>query len=589
VRDTGIGLTPEQVATLFQSFQQADGSTTRKYGGTGLGLAIAKRLAALMGGAVGAESTKGVGSTFWFTARFGRSLVARQILLPAVELSGKRILVVDDNDTAREVVSHMLRAMTFQVTAVESGGAALETIRRSALEGDSFDLAFLDWRMPDMDGIELATRIRRMSLPRPLPLLMLTAYGRDAVETDARVAGITDVLAKPVTPSGLLDAASRALGRDAMLRPSDGGARPSAHPALAAIAGARVLLVEDIELNQEVACAMLTEAGLSVDVAANGAIAVDKVRQAAYDVVLMDIQMPVMDGLTAARQIRQIPGLEQLPILAMTASAMTGDRERCAEAGMNDHIAKPIDPEDLFAKLVRWVKPTLAPAEHISGGMSAGVSPPAEAGFEQLRRIDGLDAAQGLRQAGGNEALYRRLLRSFVDAHADAPQRVGAALAAEDWAGAEREAHSLKGVAAQVGAYRIQRMAAALETSIGACAGHDALQAAVQDVDASLRVLAGAIATCLHHYPQDGERSPGRETDGAASREICAQLSDRLKQDDYSSVAFFDDNEAVLRHALAEHFDAIARAVRNFDNLRALDLLGKAERAGAATARAPAR
>ena len=348
VSDTGIGLDEKQKAQLFQSFQQADSSITRRYGGTGLGLAISRRLAELMGGEVGVDSAPGVGSTFWFTARVARGQAPEAEPQRLGELRGKRVLVVDDNRTARDVLSAMLQTLGFTTTEAESGPTALQALEAMAAAGTPCDLVVLDWQMPEMDGVATARAIRHLPGPQPA-LLMVTAYGREGLAEYAADTDIREVLVKPVSPSTLLEAIMR-IYHQADDRAREPSAALAAHPSdPTELAGCRALLVEDNEINQQVATELLQQAGLVVTIAGNGAIALETLRNAQFDIVLMDMQMPVMDGLEATRRIRQQPGLEQLPIIAMTANAMASDRERCLAAGMNDHIAKPIDLDELWA------------------------------------------------------------------------------------------------------------------------------------------------------------------------------------------------------------------------------------------------
>jgi two-component system, sensor histidine kinase and response regulator len=354
VSDSGIGMAEAQIGRLFQAFEQADTSTTRKYGGTGLGLAISKRLAELMGGDVGVTSELGKGSTFWFTARLGKGAVAPRPGLLRSDLRGRRILIIDDNSSARAVLSNMLRNMTFVVDEAASGEEAIEMVRQAAKRSEPYEIIFVDWQMPRLDGIETSKRILALpDLSIPPHLVMVTAYGREDVMKQAVENGLENVLVKPVTSSTLFEtiiavfrAHQEATGHD-QIAPSFEIARTR---------GTRVLLVEDNEINQEVAIGLLEDAAIQVDLAENGEIAVRMAQENDYDVVLMDMQMPVMDGIEATRAIRSDPRLQSLPIIAMTANAMAADREKCLKAGMNDHIGKPIDPDQLFSVLLRWAE-----------------------------------------------------------------------------------------------------------------------------------------------------------------------------------------------------------------------------------------
>ncbi|MBU6162405.1 MAG: response regulator, partial [Myxococcales bacterium] len=330
VSDTGIGISDEQKNRLFRSFEQADTSTTRKYGGTGLGLAISRGIAESLGGEVGVESVPGQGSTFWYTARVERA--EKDNHAPAglaADLHGLRTLVVDDHEHARIVLVALLEEMGVRADAVESGEKALARIRDADAASDPYAVVFLDWKMPGMNGLEVAELLRSLELATaPVPI-MVTAFGRDDIAEKARAVGIEGILTKPVNASMVFDCVVRHLDSNSTswAERQTPGEDPLA--SLKALAGAHVLLVEDNELNQEVATALLEQAGLRVDVADNGALAVEAVQQKSYDVVLMDMHMPVMDGLTATRAIRALPGFDRLPIIAMTANVMQGDREKC--------------------------------------------------------------------------------------------------------------------------------------------------------------------------------------------------------------------------------------------------------------------
>ena len=383
VSDTGIGITAKERQRLFKPFSQADSSTSRRFGGTGLGLAISHHLVRMMDGELHVESTPGRGSRFHFSASFGIGLerVPNDVASPAGGLQGARVLVVDDNDAAREVQVHMAASLGMRAAAANDGREALQAIQAADAGDQPFDLLLLDWKMPGMNGVECAKQLARMPLAHPPPtILMLTAFCRDEMARGVAAEQLTvaATLTKPVTPSTLLDASLHAIGqpRQKALR------RELREEALqsnsTALAGAHVLLVEDNPINQEVARDLLSGAQIVVQVANNGREAIDMLARERFDAVLMDCQMPVMDGYAATRELRGHPQWRDLPVIAMTANAMVGDREKVLAAGMNDHIAKPINVDEMFTTLARWVRPELAAA---SGGFapsltSANDSPP---------------------------------------------------------------------------------------------------------------------------------------------------------------------------------------------------------------------
>jgi PAS domain S-box-containing protein len=357
VSDTGIGIAEDLQPRLFESFQQADSSTARRYGGTGLGLTISRSLAKLMGGDIGVESTPGKGSTFWFTATLGVGRDPSTALVPKPHLRGLHVLVADDNESVREVLRHTLRRMTFVVDVVDSGAAAAAKVMQARTDGTPYRVVLIDGQMPGMDGLATAREIRRAAPDDPPYLLLMMAHGRDELIASAAEAGIADILDKPVKPSLLFDRLMQIPGAEDVERPSESPERAGSASAMGAVAGARVLLVEDNPINREVALELLRELDVvDVEVAENGLVALDRLRAGHYDLVLMDLQMPLMDGLTATREIRKLPGCAELPIVAMTANATTGDRMRCLEAGMNDHIPKPIDPGILASTLEYWMR-----------------------------------------------------------------------------------------------------------------------------------------------------------------------------------------------------------------------------------------
>ena len=569
VKDTGIGLTEEQIGRLFQAFSQADASTTRKYGGTGLGLAISKRLAELMGGEVGVTSEPGKGSTFWFTARLGKSTAPARRKILESDLRGRRVLVIDDNSQARAVLASMLTSMTFVVDEAASGPEGIEMIRRAAEVGKPYEIAFVDWQMPEIDGIETGRRIRSLPhLAAPPHLVMVTAYGREEVLKQAEANGFENVLIKPVTPSTLFEAAAGVLGAES--KASDEVHTGSAFD-VSRTRGARVLLVEDNELNQEVAKGLLEEAKVSVDLAENGEIAVRMVRKGDYDVVLMDMQMPVMGGIEATQAIRSEPGFQALPIIAMTANAMAADREKCMEAGMNDHVAKPIDPDELFAALLRWIKPREAKgASAQPAAPTKAPEAPPSAPDVSTPEIAGIDTKSALKRIGGNAKLYQNLLRKFAQQQAAAVEEIRAALAGGDVATAERVAHSLKGVAGNLGATVLAEVARKAETAVKTGQGIEAgLDALAVSLDAVVRAVRAAL-------PPEASVHSGREAsaDPAAAAYSLGRLKKMLETDDGEAADFILDARPNLSGLLTgAEIDTLAELVGNFDYAAALKCL----------------
>ena len=500
VRDTGMGISAEQQMRLFQQFSQADASTSRRYGGSGLGLAICSRLVRLMGGNIGVNSTPGRGSHFFFTARFGLQTggAPNPPPLRLGALSGARILVVDDNDAAREVILGMSLSLGLRAEAVADGPQAIGAVASAAAAGNPFHVVLLDWKMPGMDGVECARVLRDVSQLHPPPtVLMLTAFGREEAlqQLASRQVTISGVLTKPVTPSTLVDACAAALGiarrKDTRLALRE----EARHDHEAQLAGARVLLVEDNLINQELAVALLNGSGMDVTVAADGRQALHILDNQSFDGVLMDCQMPEMDGYEATRLLRLQPRFQGLPIIAMTANVMAGDREKVIAAGMNDHIAKPINVEEMFATLARWIRPAKPAAA--AAAAAAPVAAPAGDFLAQL----GIDADVGRGATAGNEALYQRLLRSFADQEGDVVERFLHARATGNTEAAMRILHDLKSVSGTIGANEIQRATAELEHAV---AGGSADEAVDVLVEAVARALNPVIAGLRAREPANG-------------------------------------------------------------------------------------
>ncbi len=465
VRDTGIGMSKEQIDKLFLPFSQADTSTTRKYGGTGLGLVICKRLVEMMGGKIWAESEVDLGSRFVFTATFGQSeKTAEKLLEPPPDLKDMRILVVDDSETSRNALKDMLKPFGFKVTLVDSGKEGLKELEKTS-EQKRYGLVLMDWKMPDMSGLEASKRIKNHSVLAKIPtIIMVTAYAREKIVQQADQIGLEGYLIKPFNPSTLFDTIIQTVSRGTLelVRPPLPGDKMIQK--LKLIQGAEVLLVEDNEINQLLAQEILQEVGFVVTIANHGREAVNLVRERKFDAVLMDVQMPVMDGHQATREIRKDIRFKELPIIAMTAHAMTGDKEKSLEAGMNQHITKPIDPHELFSTLLIWIKPG---EQIISDDIPSKIDPKIEEkDVKPLENMPGIEVKTGLARALGNRTLYMNLLAKFHQDYSDAASQIKDVLDNDDTEQAQHMIHTIKGVAGSIGANGLERAASELEAAV---------------------------------------------------------------------------------------------------------------------------
>ncbi len=577
VIDTGIGMTPEHVERLFQPFAQADGSTTRRHGGTGLGLAISRRLVSLMGGDIGVESESGVGSTFQFTAYFGRQPVATPTPRTSLRTQSVRVLIVDDNDTAREVLRMHLASFGFIVRTVASGYQALEGVQAADQAGQPYDLVLMDWRMEDLDGLETTRRIQADATLRVQPkIIMLTAYGYERSDPALSEIHLDGFLGKPTTASHLLDAIERSLAEPAHEPPAEGGrgnaVERSVQEALRPSAGTRVLVVEDNEINQQVAQEMLEQVGMAVTCVEDGDIAVERAAQDDFELIFMDVQMPNMDGYQATAHLRATARHAATPIIAMTANALEGEREKCLAAGMDDYIAKPIDPNILYRVLAAHV-----PAETGAGSEAPAMRPPVEA--DEAAPIPGIDRAVGLKRMGGDSGIYHQILGQFVTNQGTSVQALRDALAAGQRPEAERLAHTLKGVSGNIGAAELQQAALELEQGIqeGQVTRPD--EAPVERVREALeQVLAGIRAYLADRPANRADRIPALgdgSVEASGVDETISRLRGYLESSDADAEDYLYTVYDTLVSALGESTVArLERHITRFDFEAALQLLG---------------
>jgi two-component system sensor histidine kinase/response regulator len=562
VRDSGIGMTPEQSARLFQAFSQADTSTTRKYGGTGLGLSISKRLVEMMEGSIWVESEYGKGSTFIFTASFGigTGMEPRKRFIP--DIAGMRALVVDDNEQAREILTENLKLFALRAQSVASGEDAIRELV-AADANDPYGLVLMDWQMPGMDGIEASRIIKSGSRLKHIPQIsMVTAFGREDIRVKAAQIGIENYLLKPVSPSMLYDSLMDVFAvpgdDDGKMRPmKEVGDTPDA-------SGIRILLVEDNEMNQQVATELLQSAGAVVTIANHGGEAVkmltEEEREPPFDVVFMDMQMPVMDGITATKLLRTKPYLQKLPIIAMTAHALVEERQRCLDAGMNDHVSKPIDPDVLFATLMRWARRRNAESSPLPAAAEAVPASPVV-----VPEIEGIDVSGGIKRVAGNKKLYRDLLGQFAEKQVDAAGQISEALKNDDSQLAERIAHTVKGVAGNLGIVKVQLSAATLEKAIRQ--SDPETPALLVDFKAVLEFQIAAVADALHStMPAVARPSASVAFNAEAASAAAARLRSLLEASDgEAEEAFLALREQLGDKAETSALGELGDAIRDFD------------------------
>ncbi len=558
VQDTGIGISEAQQGRLFSGFTQAEAGTTRRYGGTGLGLVISQRLVALMGSELQLESEVGQGSCFHFT--IGLPLGEAPV---AATKRSLRVLIVDDHAATREALARQAQQLGWQVDMAADGEQALAEVLAAEQRGEPVEAVLLDFRMPGWDGLETARRIRQTASGRLSPLvIMITAHGRELLaEHEAEVQVLDGLLVKPITASMMFDVLAQAVAP---------APRYAAAPGLPRLLGLRLLLVEDNLINQQVAAELLGAEGASLVVAQHGLEAVNILRQQAsdFDLVLMDLQMPEMDGLTATRVLRGELGLSQLPVVAMTANASASDRQACLDAGMNDHVGKPFDLDQLVAVVLRLSPHALKERISAAGHVRHSTERPAGAALaDEPREVllaaqaAGVDLDSALTRMAGLRDVYARMLQSFVGelpVHLDELAKESAELR-------ERRLHTLKGVAATLGAAALARAMAAAEPEAADPRHPRVLDAllALSEAQPALRRLQGAMQGSAAPMPSAGRANP--ET----WRTALAPLIERLVENDAAAL----DELSRLRSLMpADSFNALAASVESFDFAAALQL-----------------
>ena len=558
VSDTGIGLTKEQKSKLFQSFQQADTSTSRKFGGTGLGLAIAKQLAGLMGGEVGVESEYGKGSTFWFTAKFEIDKTISKRVLFKEDLTGKRVLVIDDNEAARFIMKDMLTAMSLEVTLAKSAKEALRQAVEANNMGQPFELIFVDYLMPPgMNGIDFTKALKELIGSSAPPCILVTAYASDELIHDSSIEGIEHVIPKPVNASLLFETILSIFNLFTTESSVNSYEAGNKNKDIAALKGVRILLAEDNLLNQQIATEILGDEGLVIDVANNGQEAVDMVNKNAYAMVLMDMQMPIMDGLEATRTIRKNFSNDDLPVLAMTANASDADRQKCLASGMDAHITKPIDPDLLFTEIAKWIKPNNTPP--ITNKTLAITTKETQT----IPEIKGVDTNLGLKVAAGKVSLYIKMLKTFSSDQVNAVENIKKAIEKNDFATGQLIAHTLKGTCGSIGATELQNKAEILESHLKEKMSHAKIVELLDVIQPRLLLVIGSIHELLPNKEKTNETTALNEEE---VKSLILHLSELLASDDTEANELLEKNSSMLQHYIGvDAFNKISDALESFD------------------------
>ena len=558
IEDTGIGMSDDQLHRIFSPFQQADISTTRKFGGTGLGLTICKRIIELMSGSLKVESTLGHGSRFSFTATFLLHEETESLQNPDFEhRKGLKALLVDDSESARMVLQEMLESFGFEVHAAAGAHEAIHLFQEQHTESEPFSILIIDWKMPKMNGVELVEHLRKITDKIP-SVVMVTAFGIDSIKEATTQKIVDNYLLKPVNPSTLFDVVNNLLHLTPTRSKTEVNSMVDMAYLRGQLTGKKILLVEDNDMNLDLAIELLQDVGVDVAIARNGLEALDQVEREAFDCVLMDIQMPEMDGLTATQKIRQNDRHKQLPILAMTAHAMKGEAEKSLAAGMNEHITKPIDPFVLYTALIKHIH-----QKEISIQQTSGDTLPYQ--------IEGINLQDGLYRLGNKRASYEKLLKSYASVYGNISEECDQLLRDKQIKSIAAYFHTLSGITGNLGAQALHRRLAPLSSKLHHLSQQDSIQLSEEDI-AECKQLAAEIAaltqrvvtTLTQHDSSASEKIP---IDHKVLSEKWSELLVLTSNSDSSALDIADDllTNYTLDMETAYRLKKCMSALENFD------------------------
>ena len=571
VRDTGIGLSEEQQSRMFKEFSQADASTTRKHGGTGLGLAISKRLAEMMGGSTWLESEQGKGSTFYFSGVFEvQEQNKRAEFKSPDDLHKLKVLACDDNASARFIIKEAIQTFGYNITTVKSGEDCIKELQQN-----KYDLLLIDWLMPGMDGMETVKRIKSVLSLSDLPIIMISAFGNEEAVGKAKKLGIKHLISKPYSYSTLFDTIMELFGKDIRVSRSRIERGKKHEAALQKISGASILLAEDNEINQQVASELLEDEGFIVEIANNGLEAVEKVKASGvpskYALVFMDLQMPVMDGFTATAEIRSLGNYDQLPIISMTADAMSGVKEKCLEMGMNDMVTKPIDPDEVFGVMVEWIKPSEQCAvgnknlESSIQKSASSIQHPVSTELE-ISNIPGLNIESALARMNNKKKLYLSVLEKFYTNNQKFCDEMRELVEENDFETAKRVAHTFKGVTGSIGADSLHAMSKSVEETI-MDQNTDRFEKEMQSLEKELKKLLAIINSKLDF----GSKSETSELNMDLVNELMPKLKHLLEAKSPKAKTLIKElEEAGFEN---KYFNGLKKAVSKYDFKGALKSL----------------